>query len=319
VAAARTVAAYDDARALDGFARGVDIVTYEFENVPLAAVDAVLALRPVRPGRQALRIAQDRLVEKRFLAGLGIATAPFAAVDDLASLERALAGIGCPSLLKTRRLGYDGKGQAPIRARADATAAWTALGGAPAILEGLVAFERELSVVAARGLDGRIAAYAVVENRHRDGILHRTLAPAPEAGPVTVPAQAIARELLEALDFVGVIGVELFQVAGGRLLVNEVAPRVHNSGHWTIEAAATSQFEQHLRAIAGLPLGPTDCLFRAEMTNLIGAEVEAWPDLLAEPGAHLHLYGKAEARPGRKMGHVTRLAPLPVQAAGRRP
>jgi 5-(carboxyamino)imidazole ribonucleotide synthase len=307
VAAAETVAGYEDIEALRSFAGAVDLVTYEFENVPLVAIDAVAALRPVRPGRLALAMAQDRLLEKCFVRDLGIATAPFAEVSDQASLAGAVEEIGCPAVLKTRRFGYDGKGQALVGTPDAAPGAWVGLGGPPAILEGFVEFRRELSVLAARAADGAIATYDVVENRHREHILHTTRAPAPDAASVAGPARSIAEALLTGLDYVGVIGVELFQLADGGLLVNEFAPRVHNSGHWTIEGAATSQFEQHIRAVAGLPLGSPETLFEAEMTNLIGTEVEAWREILAEPGAHLHLYGKAEVRPGRKMGHVTRI------------
>ena len=307
VADSLTVAGYDDDGALRSFAGAVDVATYEFENVPLAAVDAVAALRPVRPGRKTLATAQDRLREKRFVQGLDIPTAPFAAVSDPASLARAVAEIGCPAVLKTRRFGYDGKGQARIDSPGDAAAAWDGLERAPAILEGFVEFRRELSVVAARAADGSLAAYDVVENRHRDHILHTTTAPAPDAAAIAGPARRIAEALLTGLDYIGVIGVELFELADRTLLVNEFAPRVHNSGHWSIEGAATSQFEQHIRAIAGLPLGSPETLFASEMTNLIGDDVRAWRRFLAEPGAHLHLYGKTEVRPGRKMGHVTRI------------
>lgn len=309
VAAGATVANYDDCDAVARFARTADVVTYEFENIPLATVETAAAHAPVRPGPDSLRVAQDRLEEKRFAAASGIATAPFAPVESERSLRAALAEIGVPAVLKTRRLGYDGKGQALIERPAAAGEAWAALARVPAILEGFVAFARELSVVAARGLDGTIACYDAVENRHRDHILHTTVAPAPIPPARAAQAQAIARTVLERLGHVGVLAVELFDLDDGPLLVNEIAPRVHNSGHWSIEGAATSQFAQHVRAICGLPLGSAERLFDAEMTNLLGAEIEAWPALLAEPGAHLHLYGKAEVRTGRKMGHVTRLRP----------
>lgn len=309
VAAAATVADYGDGEALEAFARAVDVVTYEFENIPLEAADRVAALRPLRPGREALRIAQDRLQEKRFLAAAGIATAPFAPVEDAETLEAALAEIGTPAVLKTRRFGYDGKGQALLEDPADAATAWATLGRVPAILEGFVAFKREISVVAARGLGGEIACYDVVENRHKRHILDVTVAPAPIAPEAAERAQAIARRLLQGLDYVGVIGVEMFHLEQGDPLVNEFAPRVHNSGHWTIEGCITSQFAQHVRAIAGLTLGSPERLFDAEMTNLLGDDVARWPELLTEPDAHLHLYGKRDVRADRKMGHVTRIRP----------
>lgn len=312
VAARATHAPYDDEAALAAFAASVAVVTYEFENVPARAAEIVARHAPLRPGARALATTQDRLAEKGFVAGLGLGTAPFRGVDDEAGLAAALAEIGAPAVLKTRRLGYDGKGQATIRPGDDPAAAFAAIGRAPAILEGFVPFAAELSVVAARGLDGRLAAYEPCENEHANHILARTSVPAGVAQETRAAALAIARAVGDALDYVGVFAVELFLVreADGRerLLVNEIAPRVHNSGHWTDFGAATSQFEQHVRALAGWPLGPVDRLGRTvSMTNLIGADVEAWPALLAEPGAHLTLYGKAQARPGRKMGHVTRV------------
>jgi len=310
VSSAVTVADYADAAALAAFAAGVDVVTFEFENVPVAAAEALAALVPVRPSPRALAIAQDRLAEKGFVRGSGVAVPNFVQVDGPGDFAPAAATTGMPAVLKTRRLGYDGKGQAKVASAAELDAAWTAIGRAPAILEAFVPFERELSVVAARALDGTVACYPVVENRHENHILRTTLAPARLPEETAGAAEDLARRLLQRLDYVGVLGVELFLERGGRLLVNELAPRVHNSGHWTIDAAATSQFEQHVRAICGLPLGSTEALARAEMTNLLGDEVEGWRAILAEPDARLHLYGKAEARPGRKMGHVTRLSPL---------
>ncbi len=309
VAPAETVASYEDLTALDAFAASVDVVTYEFENVPADTVRHLAKRVPVQPGVSALETAQDRLLEKRFANGLAIPTAPFVPVDGPGDLVRALAEIGTPAILKTRRFGYDGKGQAQIEAAgpAAAEAAWRDIGAAPAVLEGLVGFEREISVIAARDGEGRIACYDQVENVHRHHILHTSTAPAALASKVAVRAREIAGLLLDGLDYVGVMGVELFHLADGGLLLNEIAPRVHNSGHWTIEGAETSQFEQHVRAVTGLPLGPTTSLGRAEMTNLIGDDVATVPALLAEPGAHVHLYGKAEGRPGRKMGHVTRV------------
>ncbi|WP_029004466.1 5-(carboxyamino)imidazole ribonucleotide synthase [Azorhizobium doebereinerae] len=310
VSDAHTCAAYDDGAALDRFAAGVDVVTYEFENVPLATAERLAARVPVRPGAKALAITQDRLAEKSFVRDLGIGTAPFAAVDDLAGLEAAVATIGLPAVLKTRRFGYDGKGQVTIRPGDDLSAAWAAIGRQPAILEGFIAFQREVSIIAARRADDAFAAYDVTENVHRNHILHRSTVPAAIQAEAAREARGIACRIASALDYVGVMAVELFVThLQGRdtVIVNEIAPRVHNSGHWTQDGAVTSQFEQHVRAIAGWPLGDARRLGRAEMVNLIGDDVEQWLSLLAEPGAHLHLYGKDEARPGRKMGHVNRL------------
>lgn len=298
-------AGWDDVAALRDFASGVDVVTYEFENVPVATLDAIGDLAPVRPGRRALEAAQDRMAEKDFLTGLGLATAPYAAVDDAGGLAAALGRVGAPAILKTRRLGYDGKGQARLAGAADAAAALAAIGGGPAVLEGFVAFEREISVIAARGLDGAVAAFDPGENVHRDGILHTTTIPAAIPARVAQDAALIAGRILTALDYVGVIGVELFVTPRG-LVVNEIAPRVHNSGHWTMDGCLICQFEQHVRAIAGWPLGDGARHSDAVMTNLIGAEIDAAPGLT---GAAVHVYDKGEARPGRKMGHVTRLSP----------
>lgn len=310
VAAARTVAAYDDAAALAGFAAAVDVVTYEFENVPAETVALLDPLRPVRPNGRALVVTQDRLHEKSFLRDLGLTTAPFAAVDDAAALKEAAERLGRPTILKTRRFGYDGKGQRTLREDADLAAASDSL-GQPCILEGVVPFEREVSVVAARGGDGAFAAYDVGENVHREGILRTTRLPAA-IGPATQAAAiAAARTIADALDYVGVLAVEFFVVsdpaAGERLMVNEIAPRVHNSGHWTLGGAVTSQFEQHIRAVSGWPLGSTRRHGGIAMRNLIGAEADGWHAILAAEGESLHLYGKAEARPGRKMGHVTQV------------
>ena len=305
VADAVTRAAWDDVAALSTFAGSVDVVTYEFENVALAAIDAVAPLVPVRPGRRALEVAQDRVVEKDFLRGLGLATAPYAAVDGPEALAAALARLGTPAILKTRRFGYDGKGQVRLDAGASAGEAWTALGGAPSVLEGFVGFEREISVIAARGLDGAVAAFDPGENEHRDGILHRTSVPARLPRGLAEDAVLIAGRILSGLDYVGVIGVEMF-VTGRSLVVNEIAPRVHNSGHWTEAACLIDQFEQHVRAICGWPLGDGARHSDAEMLNLLG-DAAAEAPLLRD--ARVHLYGKAEARPGRKMGHVTRIAP----------
>jgi 5-(carboxyamino)imidazole ribonucleotide synthase len=305
VAARTTRGGWDDAAALRSWADGLDVVTYEFENVPLAAMDALAGVVPLRPGRRALEVAQDRATEKAFLAGLGLAVAPWAAVDGPEALAAALAAVGAPAILKTRRLGYDGKGQARIEAAADAAAAWAAVGAAPAVVEGVVAFEREVSVIAARGLDGAVVAYDPGENEHERGVLRRTTVPARMPRAAAQDAALIAGRVLGALDYVGVIGVEMFVTPAG-LVVNEIAPRVHNSGHWTLDACLVSQFEQHVRAICGWPLGDGARHSDAVMVNLIGDEIDA---AAAITDAAVHVYGKAEARPGRKMGHVTRITP----------
>ncbi|MBP5857041.1 5-(carboxyamino)imidazole ribonucleotide synthase [Marivibrio halodurans] len=302
-------AGWDDEDALAAFAAAVDVVTLEFENVPVAAV-AFLATRvPVRPGAGALEVAQDRAVEKDFLNRAGVETAPWATVESLEDLHEALDRLGRPAVLKTARFGYDGKGQAVIRDGDDPAAAWAAVGEQRCVLEGFVDFMVEVSVLAARTAGGAIACFEPVENRHRDGILHKTRIPAPITPDVAERAVEVACRAVSRMDYVGLLAVEMFVMPDGRILANEIAPRPHNSGHWTIDGAATSQFEQTVRAICGQPLGDTGRLGAAEMTNLIGAEVEDWPALLAEPGARLHLYGKAETRPGRKMGHVTRVWP----------
>jgi 5-(carboxyamino)imidazole ribonucleotide synthase len=288
----------------------VDVVTYEFENVPLATAEFLAARVPLRPGAKALAITQDRLAEKLFVRDLGIEIAPFAPVDDLAGLEAAVAAIGLPAVLKTRRFGYDGKGQVMVEPGADPAATLAALGGVPSIAEGLVKFTRELSVLAVRGQDGGMRFYDCPENRHAEGILRTSTVPAGIVPRVAEQAQAYARTLAEALGYVGLIAIEFFHVEGpdgGTLTANEVAPRVHNSGHWTIDACLCSQFENHMRAVAGWPLGPTERHSDCVMENLIGHDVEAWASLAAEPGTAVHLYGKKDARPGRKMGHVTRL------------
>ena len=309
VADLATLSSFGDESALERFAESVDVATYEFENIPHQTVDFLAGRVPVRPGPQALSICQDRVAEKDFVSGLEIAVAPYRSVPAPADLPAALAEIGAPAVLKSTRMGYDGKAQAVIRDPGEAEAAAGRIGDQPAILEGFVEFDFELSVIAARGLDGTIACYPPVENRHRDHILAETIVPAALPDAEAKAAEEIARRLIEALDMVGLLAVEMFHTADGRLLVNELAPRPHNSGHWTMDACATSQFEQLIRAICGLPLGAVDRHSDAVMTNLIGADSESWHDLLAEPGVHLHLYGKADARPGRKMGHVTRLAP----------
>ncbi len=310
VAERTTTARYDDAGALAAFAGSVDVVTYEFENIPTAALDLIEAKVPIRPNRSALAISQDRLTEKEFLAGLGLATAPFAAVDTPGDLGAALDRIGAPAILKTRRFGYDGKGQVRLESATEPAAALAGLGGAPAILEGFVDFAFEASVIAARGIDGTVAAFDPGENVHRDGILHTTTVPARLSVAQRTDAVLLAGQILNALDYVGVIGVELFVTAGG-LVVNEIAPRVHNSGHWTQNGCAVDQFEQHIRAIAGWPLGDGKRHAEVVMENLIGDDIARVPDLAREPGAAIHLYGKAEARAGRKMGHVNRILRAP--------
>ena len=308
LAADRTAAGFDDAEALAAFAAACDVVTFEFENVPLAALDAIAPHAPVLPPRRALAVAQDRLAEKTFLTGLGLATAAFAAVDDAPSLATALDVTGTPAILKTRRLGYDGKGQARIDTPAQADAALAALAGAPAIAEARVEFTAEISVIAARSQDGAVAAYDPGLNLHRDGILATTTVPAAIPASVATDAVLIAGRILNALDYTGVIGVELFVTRGG-LVVNEIAPRVHNSGHWTEAGCVVDQFEQHVRAIAGLPLGDGARLADVTMRNMIGGDVADAAAAAADPAARVHLYGKAQARPGRKMGHVNHVAP----------
>ena len=304
-------ARYDDAAALKAFARSVDVVTFEFENIPVGALDVLAPLVPVYPGRRALEISQDRLPEKQFLQSVGLQTAPFADITDRASLEAALGVLGTPALLKTRRLGYDGKGQVRIDdAGSDAAAALSALDGAPAILEAHVPFTRELSVIAARNRVGDVAAFDPGANVHDAGILRRTVVPAPGLSPsLRTDAVLIAARILSALDYVGVLGVELFETRTG-FIVNEIAPRVHNSGHWTQNGCAVDQFEQHIRAITGLPLGDGARHSDVTMENLIGADLDRLPELLTRKGAAVHLYGKPEIRAGRKMGHVNHVSPL---------
>ncbi len=311
VAAATSVGSYADGEAIARFARSVDVVTCEFENVPAAALEAAQRVVPVFPPANAFAVAQDRLAEKDFVTGLGIPVAPYAAVNSLDDLLSALPRVSLPALLKTRRLGYDGKGQVPIRSEKDAKAALAGLGKVPALVEGIVPFEREISVLVVRGQRGETQFYDPVENVHQGGILATSRAPARIAPALAVEAKTIAGKIAGALSHVGVLCVEMFARGGERpeLLVNEFAPRVHNSGHWTIDACITSQFENHVRAIAGWPLGETARHSDAVMTNLIGADIEKWRELAAEPHTAVHLYGKIEARQGRKMGHVTRLYP----------
>lgn len=311
VAAHATVASYDDRDALTAFARAVDVVTYEFENVPAQTARILLdAGARVHPNERALDVAQDRLTEKQFFTDYGIAVAPHADIASEADIDAAFAKVGAPAILKTRRMGYDGQGQARVANAAAGRAAWTdALKRAPAVLEGQCDFVRELSIIAARAEDGAVAFWDLCENVHARGILATTRVPAQADEKVIAEAQRAARTILAALDYVGVLTIEFFAMRDGRLIANEMAPRVHNSGHWTADACLTGQFEQHIRAVAGWPLGPTDRLADVEMTNLIGTDVDAWKDIAADPRAHLHLYGKRDARAGRKMGHVTRLKP----------
>ena len=321
VAAAMTLGAFEDLPKIEAFARSVDAVTYEFENVPVACAEAAARHAPVRPGAKALEVAQDRLVEKRFISSLGIGVAPFAAVDNASDLAAALATLGTPAILKTRRLGYDGKGQARI---ADASAAVWALetiGHAPAVLEGFVPFRYEVSVLVVRGLDGRTAFYDVPLNTHKAGILDTSAVPSPLPAKHARRAQEIAVRIADALGYVGLLAVEMFYLGedvADPLVVNEIAPRVHNSGHWTIDACVVSQFENHIRAVAGWPLGTTERHSDAVMTNLIGDDYHRWPQLAGEPRRQLgiHLYGKNDARPGRKMGHITELTPKTASDAG---
>ena len=297
---------YEDEPALRQFATACSVVTYEFENVPVTALGTLGA--KLRPGAVALEVAQDRAAEKRFAIDHGVPVAPFRIVEDEATLARALDELGAPAILKTRRFGYDGKGQARIATPDEAAGAWSSIGARPAVLEKRIDFAHEFSILLARAADGDVAIYDAPENIHESGILSLSRVPAPAAlAPQLAAAAAAARRLADALGYIGVLACEFFATADGPLF-NEMAPRVHNSGHWTIEGALSSQFENHIRAICGLPLGATALTApRIEMRNLIGDEADAWATILADRQAHLHLYGKREARPGRKMGHVTRL------------
>ena len=310
VAAAHTCAPYADGAALRAFAESVDVITYEFENIPAGSVKLLSSLREVRPNARALDLLQDRFIEKKFMHNLGIETATFAPVDSEASARTAFATIGAPSILKTSTLGYDGKGQRRVQSADDCVAAWRTLGQTPCILEGFVDFKRELSVVAARSAGGSFACYDLVENIHENHVLRTTLAPASGAAHLTARATDIARSITQSLNYVGVMATELFETRDGRLLVNEIAPRVHNSGHWTIDACGVSQFEQHIRAVCGWPLGDPVRHSDAIMRNLLGEEALAWEAAAREPQTAIHLYGKSDPRQGRKMGHVTKLYPL---------
>jgi len=307
-ASSYTRADYHSRIVLDELAAQCDVVTYEFENIAIGPVEHLANKVPVRPGAQSLSIAQDRAREKAFVAALGGRTAPWALVETREQLDEAIAKIGAPSILKTLRLGYDGKGQVRIRDVAEAASAWEEIGERPAILEGFVTFSHEFSIITVRGVDGGLASYPPPWNEHKDGILDKSTVPAPaEIARHWTEAAALAGRVAEALGHVGVLTLEFFATDEGPVF-NEMAPRVHNSGHWTIEGAECSQFENHIRAICGLPLGSTALTgTRVEMENLIGDQADRWADLLAEPGTHLHLYGKGDARPGRKMGHVTRV------------
>jgi 5-(carboxyamino)imidazole ribonucleotide synthase len=308
-----TVAAYQDEEALARFAAAVDVVTFEFENIPFSTVETLSNLVPLRPKADVLRICQDRLLEKDFCNRLGVPTARFAKVASRDDLARAVHDIATPCVLKTARLGYDGKGQVLIEAGTDLEDAWSTMVGQGhsglGIVESFVDFALEISVIVARAADGTTQSYVPVENEHRNHILDRTIVPARIAPEVAERAHGLARGLAEGLDLIGLLAVEMFVTRESEVLVNELAPRPHNSGHWTIDACVTSQFEQFIRAVAGLPLGATTRHADAEMMNLLGDEIDRWPEILSDPAAKLHLYGKTEARPGRKMGHVTRLKP----------
>jgi 5-(carboxyamino)imidazole ribonucleotide synthase len=320
VAFARTFGAFTDLARLAPFARSVDIVTYEFENVPVQAAQHLAALVPVRPGPKALEVSQDRLVEKRFLAELGVPVAPFLEINGASDLAEALGRFDAPGILKTRRLGYDGKGQVVVAPGDDVATALAAIGHAPAILEQRLSFAYEVSVLVVRGVDGTTAFYDIPANTHEGGILRRSVVPSPLSETASEMARSIARQIADALDYVGVLAVEMFVMgpaASAPVLVNEFAPRVHNSGHWTMDACGVSQFENHIRAVAGWPLGSTARHSDAEMLNLLGSEANSWLEIAADPNALLHLYGKREARNGRKMGHINRLMPLRPSNAGR--
>jgi 5-(carboxyamino)imidazole ribonucleotide synthase len=310
VSAACTLGDYEDPAALRRFAEAVDVITFEFENVSAAGLDLLASLRPVHPSPAVLRISQDRVLEKSFLADAGVPTAPWRAVDTQSELHAAVEALGLPAVLKTTRLGYDGKGQAVLRDPADVEAAWAMLDPKPLILEAFITFSCEISVIVARGADGAGTVFDVMENRHRAGILDLTLAPARVTPATVAAAQRVAWRVADRLELVGLLAVEMFVDSSGRVLANELAPRPHNSGHWTIDACPASQFELHVRAVTGLPLPPGRRHADAVMKNLVGPEEMAlWPQIVATPGLMPHLYGKTEARPGRKMGHVTRLFP----------
>lgn len=304
VAHAWTQAGYDDLDALRAFAEACDVITFEFENIPADALDVIAATTPLFPDRRALETSQDRLIEKAFLRDLGLKTAPYAPVNG--NIHDVLATTGTPAILKTRRFGYDGKGQARVGALEDAEAALETLQGAPAIAEGFVEFTKEISVIAARGQDGSVSAFDPGENVHSDGILGTTTVPATISTSLRMDAVLIASRILNALEYVGVLGVELFVTPQG-LIVNEIAPRVHNSGHWTQAGCAVDQFEQHIRAVTGWPLGDGSRHANVTMENLIGDDITRASTLASEPGVQVHIYGKSETRPGRKMAHMNRV------------
>ncbi len=312
VAHAHTCASYDDLERLAAFAEAVDVITYEFENIPAEAVARLEALRPLKPSRKALETTQDRWTEKDFVAGLGLPVVPFANVESAADAAVAAGITGMPAVLKTRRFGYDGKGQVMVRSGAGVLSAWETLGEVPCILEGFVDFACEMSVIAARNADGDFAAFDVPLNVHENHILRTSTLPSGLREETQRQAVEMTHRIADALEYEGVLAVEFFVVReeeGERLLINEIAPRVHNSGHWTEAACTVSQFEQHIRAVCGWPLGDPLRFADCEMSNILGEEVAHWRELAAEPGTVLHLYGKRQARPGRKMGHFTRLSP----------
>lgn len=302
-----TIAAYDDLDAMRRFAEVVDVVTIEFENLPVDGLSAIADMIPIHPSPTVLAICQDRLAEKRFLEEIGVPTAPFAEIASAADLDAAITTIGTPAILKTRRMGYDGKGQAKLETGDDLAEIRAALAMREAVLEGFVSFARELSVIVVRSADGAKASYVPVENRHENHILARTIAPAPISEDEAKRATTLAERIADRLDLVGLVAVEMFQMADGRIIVNELAPRPHNSGHWTLDACYVSQFEQTVRAITGLPLGSPERFADAEMENLLGEAAETWPELVRRPHARLHLYGKTPIRAGRKHGHITTL------------
>ncbi|RPE66410.1 5-(carboxyamino)imidazole ribonucleotide synthase [Pacificibacter maritimus] len=301
-----TTASYENAEALKAFAASVDVITYEFENVPTSALDLLESIKPIRPNRRALAVSQDRISEKEFLVDLGLKVAPFAAVDTAEDLDKAIAEIGTPAILKTRRFGYDGKGQSRIMAPVDAAKALEDVAGAPSVLEGFIDFTHEVSVIAARGQAGDVSCFDPGENVHINGILHTTTVPATLTSSQRMDAVLLAAKVLNALDYVGVMGVEIFVTKQG-LVVNEIAPRVHNSGHWTQNGCVIDQFEQHIRAVAGWPLGDGKRHSNVEMLNLIGDDVDKIADYAKDGSVAIHMYGKSDVKAGRKMGHVNKI------------
>lgn len=301
-----TTASYEDEAALRAFGASVDVITYEFENIPTSALDVLESLKPLHPNREALRVSQDRITEKDFLTGLGLQTAPYANVESREDMQVAVASIGTPSILKTRRFGYDGKGQSRLKTSDDSDTAFADMAGHPAVLEGFVDFSIEISVIVARSQDGQVSCFDPGENVHKNGILDTTTVPARISAGLRMDAVLLASKIVNALDYVGVMGVELFVTRNG-LIVNEIAPRVHNSGHWTQNGCVVDQFEQHIRAVTGNPLGDGARIADVVMENLIGDDMARVPDLLKDGTVAVHLYGKSEVKPGRKMGHVNRI------------